>query len=88
MDVHEWGTGDRPIVLVSQAIDFVRELRRESSLPVCAGLGLGHAGQVHALKREVDGLIVGSALVAHLEAGRAAGDFLHPLFQATKHEDE
>lgn len=69
---------------VTAALEFLRSVKSVSKLPVCAGFGLRSAEQVQILKHEVDGMIVGSALVEHLEAGRPAADFLRELHAASQ----
>lgn len=41
-------------------------LRRKARLPVCVGFGISDPGQARAIARFSDGVIVGSAVVAHL----------------------
>jgi tryptophan synthase alpha chain len=48
-------------------------------LPVCAGFGVRRAEQVAELGQHADGVIVGSALVEELEAGRDPAVFLQSL---------
>jgi tryptophan synthase alpha chain len=58
------GARDRlPEDLVGQ----IRWLRGETDLPVCVGFGISKPEQVQALREVADGVIVGSALVRHLE---------------------
>jgi tryptophan synthase alpha chain len=59
-------TGERdqlPPALVEQ----VRWLRGQTDLPICVGFGISKPEQVRLLRDVADGIIVGSALVRHLE---------------------
>jgi tryptophan synthase alpha chain len=49
--------------------DQLRRLRAESVLPVCVGFGIGTPRQARMLADFADGIIIGSALVKHLDAG-------------------
>jgi tryptophan synthase alpha chain len=68
---------------VQGSIEFLRRVQAATRLPVCAGFGLGSPDQIEQLRTEVDGLIIGTALVQHLNLGLPAGEFLAPLFRAT-----
>ena len=64
-------------------------LRARSQVPVVAGFGIKDAASAVAMAREADGVVVGSALVAHLaqasnveDAVSRAAAFLAPLRQA------
>lgn len=59
--------------------EYLDRLRAISSLPVCAGFGVRSNEQVRALSGHADGVIVGSALVEELEAGRDPVAFLKAL---------
>jgi tryptophan synthase alpha chain len=61
---------------VTGYLDRVRAL---TTLPVCAGFGVRRAEQVRGLAPYTDGVIVGSALVEHLEAGKDPVEFLRGL---------
>ena len=67
----------------------LRGLRARSRVPVVAGFGIKDAASAVAMAREADGVVVGSALVAHLaqassveDAASRAAAFLAPLRQA------
>lgn len=64
--------------------EYLDRLRAVSSLPVCAGFGVRNSGQVRALAGHADGVIVGSALVEELEAGRDPVVFLDSLRHSEK----
>jgi tryptophan synthase alpha chain len=59
--------------------DYLDGLQPQSAVPVCAGFGIREAAQVESIGRHADGVIVGSALVEHLEAGRDPDEFLQAL---------
>lgn len=58
---------------------FLRGLRAHSPVPVCVGFGVRDRAQVEALRGAVDGVIVGTALVEGIEAGRSARELLTTL---------
>jgi tryptophan synthase alpha chain len=66
----------------------LRELRQRAKVPVVAGFGIRDAARAAAMAVDADGVVVGSALVAVLEAAppseaaAQAGAFLRPLRQA------
>jgi tryptophan synthase alpha chain len=66
---------------------FLKTVRSASSQPVAVGFGLTTPPQVHAVSRDADGVIVGSALIRALEKSngssfRAAGRFVQSLARA------
>ena len=58
---------------------YLERVRALTTLPVCAGFGVRRAEQVRNLAPHTDGVIVGSALVEHLEAGKDPVEFLKAL---------
>jgi tryptophan synthase alpha chain len=58
---------------------YLGRVRAATTLPVCAGFGVRRADQVRGLAPQVDGVIVGSALVEQLEAGADPVAFLRGL---------
>src|SRR5262249_15025576 len=46
-------------------------LRRQTDLPLCVGFGISRPEHVRALREVADGVIVGSALVRHVEQAGA-----------------
>jgi tryptophan synthase alpha chain len=58
---------------------YLDAVRKQSSIPVCAGFGIRGPAQVKALDAHCDGVIVGSALVETLERGDSAAALLDGL---------
>lgn len=58
---------------------YLDRVRAVSPRPVCAGFGIRTPEQVAALAGHADGVIVGSALIEEIEAGRDPAAFLHSL---------
>jgi tryptophan synthase alpha chain len=66
-------TGARD-ALPPQVQEQLAWLRRQTELPLCVGFGISRAEHVRALRELADGVIVGSAVVRHLEGcGGPAG---------------
>lgn len=59
----------------------VKDLKRRTSTPVCAGFGIGTPEQAAAVARVADGVIVGSALVRQVAELCAQGTGRTPLLQ-------
>jgi tryptophan synthase alpha chain len=59
-------TGERDR-LPGELLEQLAWLRRQTDLPLCAGFGVSRPEHVRILREVVDGVIVGSALVRHLE---------------------
>jgi tryptophan synthase alpha chain len=59
-------TGERDR-LPSELIDQLAWLRRHTDLPLCVGFGISRPEHVRMLSEVADGIIVGSAIVRHLE---------------------
>ncbi len=53
--------------LAEHLLEQLAELRKLTTLPLCVGFGISQPEHVQDLKDHVDGVIVGSALVQHLE---------------------
>ncbi len=64
-----------------QVAGYLERVRAASRPPVLAGFGVRTVGQVHALGRHCDGVIVGSALVEVLAAGNDPVAFIESLRQ-------
>ena len=62
-----------------EVTDYLDTVSAQSPVPVCAGFGIREAAQVASIGRHADGVIVGSALVEHLEAGHDPAQFLRDL---------
>lgn len=74
-------TGERQ-TLPPGLLAAVAELRKIASVPVCVGFGIGKPEHVAALAGEVDGVIVGSALVRRVgELTSATNESLAPIRQ-------
>ena len=58
---------------------YLDKVKSFAEIPVCAGFGVREAAQVRELGAHADGVVVGSALVEHLEAGHDPEDFLRSL---------
>jgi tryptophan synthase alpha chain len=58
---------------------YLDRLRKVSPVPICAGFGIKTAEQVRALANHTDGVIIGSALMQEVEAGRDSGAWLANL---------
>jgi tryptophan synthase alpha chain len=69
--------GDRE--LPAEVSDYLDTISAVCELPVCAGFGIRTPAQVEMIGRHADGVIVGSALVEVLEAGKSPGAFLREL---------
>jgi len=66
----------------AETVDYLRELRAFSPLPVCAGFGLSTPEHVRALAPHCDGVVVGSALTELLALGRDPLPLLDALREA------
>jgi tryptophan synthase alpha chain len=64
--------------------DYLRGLRDISKVPVMAGFGIRTADQVATISGLCDGVIVGTALVEQIAAGRSATSFLRRLKNRTE----
>lgn len=60
-------------------LEYLARVREAASTPVLAGFGIRRREQVEALAPHVDGVVVGSALIDAIEAGRDPGVFLTGL---------
>ena len=68
----------------AQRASYLARVRDAASVPVCAGFGIREHRQVEALRGQVDGVIVGSALVEALERGDDPRRFLTDLKGASR----
>jgi tryptophan synthase alpha chain len=58
---------------------YLERVRDAATVPVCAGFGIRNREQVERLRGQVDGVIVGSALVEVLERSESPQEFLAAL---------
>lgn len=65
--------------LSADLTDYLDRVKSCASIPVCAGFGVRSAEQVIKLSAHADGVIVGSALLEQLEAGKDPSIFLQQL---------
>jgi tryptophan synthase alpha chain len=67
------------VALPPDVTDYLDKVAEYAPVPVCAGFGVRHADQVSNLGQHASGVIVGSALVEQLEAGKDPAAFLAGL---------
>jgi tryptophan synthase alpha chain len=67
------------VALPHDVTDYLDKVAEYATVPVCAGFGVRHADQVSSLGQHASGVIVGSALVEQLEAGKDPAAFLAAL---------
>ena len=73
------GTTGKSVVSTDNILDYLQRVRRHAPVPVCAGFGIRNAEQVARLRGQVEGAVVGSALVEVLERGEDPRAFLGAL---------
>jgi len=73
------GTTGRNLAAADDVAAYLKRVRAAATVPVCAGFGIRSREQVDRLRGQVDGVIVGSALVEVLERGESAREFLASL---------
>jgi tryptophan synthase alpha chain len=73
------GTTGKAVEVPDDVLAYMETVRRCSPVPVCAGFGIRSREQVLRLAPYVDGVVVGSALVEHLERGTDVRAFLQSL---------
>src|SRR5271154_3624974 len=73
------GTTGKSAEVPNEVLEYMDSVRRQSSVPVCAGFGIRSKAQVARFAPHVDGVVVGSALVETLEKGEDVGAFLNSL---------
>jgi tryptophan synthase alpha chain len=59
--------------------DYLERARAASKVPLCAGFGIRSAEQIVALRGQVDGVIIGTALVEVIERGESPRNWLASL---------
>ncbi len=62
------GTTGAREALAPQLAEMLKSLRQQTNLPLAVGFGISKPEQVEQLRGLADGVIVGSAIVRHLEA--------------------
>ena len=62
-----------------EVLAYMDRVKRQASIPVCAGFGIRSRDQVMRFASHVDGVVVGSALVEVLERGEDVRAFLRSL---------
>jgi tryptophan synthase alpha chain len=73
------GTTGKAIGAAEDLSSYLERVRAAATVPVCAGFGIRTREQVDKLRGQVDGVIVGSALVEVLERGESPQEFLAGL---------
>jgi tryptophan synthase alpha chain len=73
------GTTGKNVSVPTEVIDYLDQVRRIASVPVCAGFGIRSREQVELLAGHVDGVVIGSALVEVLERGENPTEWLRGL---------
>jgi tryptophan synthase alpha chain len=73
------GTTGQKVVTEAPSSAYLERVRAAASVPVCAGFGIRSRAQIEALRGQVDGVIIGSALVEVLERGESPREWLAAL---------
>jgi tryptophan synthase alpha chain len=73
------GTTGKSVAAPEEIAAYLERVRDAATVPVCAGFGIRTREQVERLRGQVDGVIVGSALVEVLERGESPQEFLAAL---------
>jgi tryptophan synthase alpha chain len=73
------GVTGKGAAVPAELVDYLARVSAAASVPVCAGFGIRSRAQVAALRGQVEGVIVGSALVEVLEQGRDVRAWLQAL---------
>jgi tryptophan synthase alpha chain len=73
------GTTGKNMAVADDLAGYLERVRAAATVPVCAGFGIRNREQVERLRGQVDGVIVGSALVEVLERGESPQEFLAGL---------
>ena len=71
-------TGTRK-VLPRSLKTWIRQVKKESTLPVCVGFGISNPRQAREISRDADGVIVGSALVEIIEKAPNERRMIHDV---------
>jgi tryptophan synthase alpha chain len=70
------GTTGQKVAGESPSSGYLERVRAAATVPVCAGFGIRSRAQIEALRGQVDGVIIGSALVEVLERGESPQKWL------------
>lgn len=73
------GTTGQKVATEAPSGAYLERVRAAASVPVCAGFGIRSRAQIEALRGQVDGVIIGSALVEVLERGESPREWLAAL---------
>jgi tryptophan synthase alpha chain len=73
------GTTGQKVAAAAPIASYLQSIRAAASVPVCAGFGIRSREQIDALRGQVDGVIIGSALVEVLERGESPRQWLASL---------
>jgi tryptophan synthase alpha chain len=73
------GTTGRNVAVPEAVLAYLARVRAAAALPVCAGFGIRSREQVERLRGQIDGVVVGSALVEVLERGEDPAAWLAQL---------
>ncbi len=75
-----------------RVLAWIKQVKQESSLPVCVGFGISNAGQARAVARHADGVIIGSAIIELIrktgdsrKAVRRVGEYLRGIRKGIHH---
>lgn len=73
------GTTGGGTAVPDETLAYLDRVRETAEVPVCAGFGIRSAAQVARIAGHADGVIVGSALIEAVEAGRPPAELLQEL---------
>ncbi len=73
------GTTGKNVAAPEDLTAYLERVRDAATVPVCAGFGIRNREQIERLRGQVDGVIVGSALVEVMERGESPQEFLAGL---------
>jgi tryptophan synthase alpha chain len=73
------GTTGQTTASAAPSAGYLERVRAAASVPVCAGFGIRTREQIDALRGQVDGVVIGSALVEVLERGESPKVWLASL---------
>jgi tryptophan synthase alpha chain len=73
------GTTGQSTAAAAPSAGYLERVRAAASVPVCAGFGIRSREQIEALRGQVDGVVIGSALVEILERGESPQAWLASL---------